>query len=157
MKKDFDLEESVVDPFIEGLSEEIDIEAIEQEAKESSFAMCKNLRDIYFDEEFIKKNPKFKERLDIELESLRVLIKMRKSDEIVHDLCLKSVGMNPNNGSLYKALSGIQKSMLNIQIQMDTTVRNINNLLKNVQLELNFEPSNPEHHEAYLLKNLVNK
>lgn len=144
MKKDFDLEESVVDPFIEGLSEEIDIEAIEQEAKESSFAMCKNLRDIYFDEEFMKKNPKFKERLDIELESLRVLIKMRKSDEIVHDLCLKSVGMNPNNGSLYKALSGIQKSMLNIQIQMDTTVRNINNLLKNVQLELNFEPSNPE-------------
>ena len=144
MKKDFDLEESVVDPIIEGLSEEIDIEAIEQEAKESSFAMCKNLRDIYFDEEFIKKNPKFKERLDIELESLRVLIKMRKSDEIVHDLCLKSVGMNPNNGSLYKALSGIQKSMLNIQIQMDTTVRNINNLLKNVQLELNFEPSNTE-------------
>ena len=57
---------------------------------------------------------------------------------------MKSVGMNPNNGSLYKALSGIQKSMLNIQIQMDTTVRNINNLLKNVQVELNFEPSNPE-------------
>lgn len=139
MKKEIDPEELLVDPAIEGLSEEIDIEAIEQEAKESSFAMCKNLREIYFDEEFMAKNPKFKERLDVELESLRVLIKMRKSDEIVHDLCLRSIGMNANNGSLYKALSGIQKSMLNIQIQMDTTVRNINNLLKNVQLELNFD------------------
>jgi len=147
MKKEFDPEDLVIDPTIEGLSEEINVEEIEQVAKEESFAMCKNLRDIYFDEEFMKKNPKFKERLDIELESLRVLIKMRKSDEIVHDLCLKSVGMNPNNGSLYKALTGIQKSMLNIQIQMDTTVRNINSLLKNVQLEFNFENNGQEENQ----------
>ena len=47
--------------------------------------------------------------------------------------------MNTNNASLYKALSGIQSSMLSIQRQMDDTVKNINNLLKNVQLELNFD------------------
>jgi hypothetical protein len=64
---------------------------------------------------------------------------MRKSDEIAHDLCLRSIGMNTNNASLYKALSGIQSSMLSIQRQMDDTVKNINNLLKNVQLELNFD------------------
>lgn len=128
-------------------AEEIDVQEIEKVAKEESFAMCKNLRDIYFDEEFMKKNPKLKERLDIELESLRVLIKMRKSDEIVHDLCLKSVGMNPNNGSLYKSLTGIQKSMLNIQIQMDTTVRNINSLLKNVQLEFDFEKQQTQENQ----------
>ena len=128
-------------------AEEIDVQEIEKVAKEESFAMCKNLRDIYFDEDFMKKNPKLKERLDIELESLRVLIKMRKSDEIVHDLCLKSVGMNPNNGSLYKALTGIQKSMLNIQIQMDTTVRNINSLLKNVQLEFDFEKQQAQENQ----------
>ena len=128
-------------------AEEIDVQEIEKVAKEESFAMCKNLRDIYFDEEFMKKNPKLKERLDIELESLRVLIKMRKSDEIVHDLCLKSVGMNPNNGSLYKSLTGIQKSMLNIQIQMDTTVRNINSLLKNVQLEFDFEKQQAQENQ----------
>jgi hypothetical protein len=94
---------------------------------------------VYFDEEFMKNNPRFKERLDVELESLRVLVKMRKSDEIAHDLCLRSIGMNTNNASLYKALSGIQSSMLSIQRQMDDTVKNINNLLKNVQLELNFD------------------
>lgn len=145
MKPEEVFEESGINIDPSEFAEEIDVQEIEKVAKEESFAMCKNLRDIYFDEEFMKKNPKFKERLDIELESLRVLIKMRKSDEIVHDLCLKSVGMNPNNGSLYKSLTGIQKSMLNIQIQMDNTVRNINNLLKNVQLEFDFEQQKQEN------------
>lgn len=135
--KDKEIEDLFVDP--EGIVEDINIADIEEEAKSASFALCKNLREVYFDEEFMKKNPRFKERLDVELESLRVLVKMRKSDEIAHDLCLRSIGMNTNNASLYKALSGIQSSMLSIQRQMDDTVKNINNLLKNVQLELNFD------------------
>lgn len=135
--KDKDIEDLFVDP--EGIVEDINIEDIEEQAKTASFALCRNLREVYFDEEFMKKNPRFKERLDVELESLRVLVKMRKSDEIAHDLCLRSIGMNTNNASLYKALSGIQSSMLSIQRQMDDTVKNINNLLKNVQLELNFD------------------
>ena len=135
--KDRDIEDLFVDP--EGIVEDINIADIEEEAKNASFALCRNLREVYFDEEFMKNNPRFKERLDVELESLRVLVKMRKSDEIAHDLCLRSIGMNTNNASLYKALSGIQSSMLSIQRQMDDTVKNINNLLKNVQLELNFD------------------
>lgn len=135
--KDKDIEDLFVDP--EGIVEDINIDDIEEQAKSASFALCRNLREVYFDEEFMKKNPRFKERLDVELESLRVLVKMRKSDEIAHDLCLRSIGMNTNNASLYKALSGIQSSMLSIQRQMDDTVKNINNLLKNVQLELNFD------------------
>ena len=135
--KDKDIEDLFVDP--EGIIEDINIANIEEEAKNASFALCRNLREVYFDEEFMKNNPRFKERLDVELESLRVLVKMRKSDEIAHDLCLRSIGMNTNNASLYKALSGIQSSMLSIQRQMDDTVKNINNLLKNVQLELNFD------------------
>ena len=135
--KDKDIEDLFVDP--EGIVEDINIDDIEEQAKSASFALCRNLREVYFDEEFMKNNPRFKERLDVELESLRVLVKMRKSDEIAHDLCLRSIGMNTNNASLYKALSGIQSSMLSIQRQMDDTVKNINNLLKNVQLELNFD------------------
>lgn len=135
--KDKDIEDLFVDP--EGIVEDINITEIEDQAKSASFALCRNLREVYFDEEFMRKNPRFKERLDVELESLRVLVKMRKSDEIAHDLCLRSIGMNTNNASLYKALSGIQSSMLSIQRQMDDTVKNINNLLKNVQLELNFD------------------
>lgn len=126
-----------VDP--EGIVEDINVQAIEEIAKTESLDMCKNLRKVYFNEEFMEANPLLKKRLDVELESLRVLIKMRKSDEIAHDLCLRSIGTNSNNASLYAALARIQTSMLNIQKQMDETVKNINSLLKNVQLELNFD------------------
>ena len=50
MKKEFDPTDLAIDPAIEGLSEEINVEEIERVAKDESFAMCKNLRDIYFDE-----------------------------------------------------------------------------------------------------------
>lgn len=133
-----------IDP--EGIVEEINVSEIEDAAKVASFAMCKNLRELYFDEDFMRRNPRLKERLDIELESLRVLIKMRKSDEITHDLCLRSIGLNANNASLYKSLTSIQSSMLSIQKQMDETIKNINALLKNVQLELNFD--NPEEKDV---------
>lgn len=136
-QKDLNFDDIIVDP--EGIVEDINISEIEDVAKIASFAMCKNLREVYFDEDFMNRNPRLKERLDVELESLRVLIKMRKSDEIAHDLCLRSIGLNTNNASLYKSLSSIQTSMLSIQKQMDETVKNINSLLKNVQLELNFD------------------
>ena len=139
MQYDLDKDLTIDPPEI---MEDINVDDIEMAAQDAAFAMCKNLREVYFDEEYMRKNPQFKKRLDVELESLRVLIKMRKSDEIVHDLCLKSVGLNTNNASLYKALTGIQASMMNIQKQMDETVRNINTLLKNVQLEINFEQEN---------------
>lgn len=136
-QKDLDFDDILVDP--EGIVEDININEIEDVAKIAAFAMCKNLREVYFDEDFMTRNPRLRERLDVELESLRVLIKMRKSDEIAHDLCLRSIGLNTNNASLYKSLSSIQTSMLSIQKQMDETVKNINSLLKNVQLELNFD------------------
>lgn len=129
----------MVDP--QEIVEDINIEEIEEAAVQASLDMCKNLREVYFDEKFMSENPLFKKRLDVELESLRVLIKMRRSDEIAHDLCLRSIGANSNNASLYAALARIQTSMLNIQKQMDETVKNINSLLKNVQLEFNFDKS----------------
>lgn len=151
MSKQLDPDDLFVDP--EGIVEDIDVSEIEEQANNASFAMCKNLREVYFDEEFMKNNPRLKERLDVELESLRVLIKMRKSDEIAHDLCLRSIGMNTNNASLYKALAGIQSSMLSIQRQMDMTVKNINTLLKNIQLELNFDANTPAQEAQQEIKN----
>lgn len=128
-----------VDP--DGFAEDIDIDEIEEQATKTAFALCKNLREVYFNDAFIASNTRLKERLDAEIESLRVLVKMRKSDERIHDLCVKSVGMCPNNASLYAALARIQSSLLSIQKQMDETVKNINSICKNVQLELNFDKS----------------
>ena len=125
-------------------AEDIDVNAIEAEATEAAFALCKNLREVYFNDEYMSSNPQLKKRLDAEIESLRVLVKMRKSDEKIHDICVKSVGMKPSNASLYAALTRIQSSLLSIQKQMDETVKNIDAICKNVQLEFNFNHNDEE-------------
>lgn len=117
----------------------IDMNSLDQEAKDESKLMVRDLEKIYSNEEFLKEHPDYKKRLDIELESLRILIKMRKSDEITHDLLVKQIGMTPNNASLYSALNRMQTSMINIHNKLDQTVKTINQLLKNYQMEIPFE------------------
>ena len=117
----------------------IDTDEISREAKNDSMFMLKDLAKIYGNEKFMAEHPEYKKRLDLELESIRMLLKMRRSSEITHDILVKQIGNNPNNASMYKALQGLQKSLLDIQTKLDETVKTVNNLLKNYQLELPFE------------------
>ena len=72
---DVDLD-GIVDPGEEVVN--IDIESIEDHSIMDAKAMVENLSKFYYDEEFMKANPSLKKRIDSELESLRILIKMRR-------------------------------------------------------------------------------
>lgn len=117
----------------------IDTDEISREAKNDSMFMLKDLAKIYGNEKFMAEHPEYKKRLDLELESIRMLLKMRRSSEITHDILVKQIGANPNNASMYRSLQGLQKSLLDIQTKLDETVKTVNNLLKNYQLELPFD------------------
>ena len=101
--------------------------------------MLKDLSKVYGNEQFMAEHPEYKKRLDLELESIRVLLKMRRSSERAHDILVKQIGAKPGNARMYKALKDLQKSLLDIQTKLDETVRTVNNLLKNYQLELPFD------------------
>lgn len=102
-------------------------------------SMVKNLSNIYYNDEFMSQHPKLKTRIDIELENLRILIKMRKTDETLHDIAAKAIAGNSSNASLYTSVTRIQDNLLDIQKQMDQTILNLNNLLRGYQTEINFE------------------
>ena len=123
----------------------IDTDEIESLATKEADNMYDELRAMYFDEEFMKNHPVLAKRIRQEVYSLYVLLKMRKSDEIIHDLNLKSIASNPNNASLYRSLKDIQASMLSIQSKIDDKIKDITSLLKEKQLELNYseESENP--------------
>ena len=114
----------------------IDVDNISSEAKCDAYNMVENLMLVYGNQKFMDEHPDYKKRIDIELENLRTLIKMKRSDEIVHDVLIKAIGKNATNASLYTALNKMQSSILSIQKQMDDTIKNLNNLLKNYQFEL---------------------
>ena len=117
----------------------IDTDRIDNDSLKEAIDLVENLKDIYADPGFMKNNPKFATRLKTEVESLRILLKMRKSDEVAHDILLGAIGRNSSNASLYRSLSDIQKTILSTTADLSAKIKDINAMLKNIQLELNFK------------------
>ena len=117
----------------------IDIDDIGDKSMLDARAMVENLSKFYYDEEFMRDNPSLKKRIDSELESLRILIKMRKSDEITHDILLSAIAKNSSNASLYRSLTETQKTILSITSKINEIVNALNGLLKNYQLEIQWK------------------
>ena len=124
----------------------IDTEFIDSDSMHEAEGLIENLKDLYASPEFMKANPKFATRLKAEIEDLRILLKVRKSDEAVHDILLGSIGKNSSNASLYRALTDVQKTILSTTTDISTKIKDINAMLKNVQLELNFKQEETEGH-----------
>ena len=133
---------SVDEPITESVY--IDMEEINRNAKNDSLFMLKDLAKIYGNERFMAEHPEYKKRLDLELESIRVLLKMRRSDEITHDILVKQIGLTPNVAGMYTALQKIQSAMVAIENKLDEKVRIVNGLLKNYQMELPFDQPEEE-------------
>ena len=126
-----------VDP--ENIAEEIDMDEINSESEKIAIEMVSNLSKIYFNEDFMEENPGLKKRIESFIESMRILIKMRKSSERTHDILVKAIPSQPTNASLYRSQAQIESSLLSIQKQMDETVASMTNFLRGYQLELNFK------------------
>ena len=97
------------------------------------------MAEFYYDPEFLKKNPNFKKRVDNDLESLRMLLKMRAADEVTHDVIIKAIAANSSNASLYASLTRIQTTILQITTKIETIVNNLTSMIKGYQMELNFK------------------
>lgn len=115
------------------------IDEIDKESDEESRGFVHILRAAYYDDEFLKDNPAFKKQLDSSVESLRILLKMRKADEAAHDVIIHAIEQNSSNASLYRSLSDIQKAILSITEKIDDIKDKLLALLKNYQLEINFK------------------
>lgn len=142
-----DLEKEIFEVDSENLIT-IDISDIDDSSMKDARDMINNLSQFYYDEEFIKAHPNIKKRIDSELESMRVLIKMRKADERAHDAILQAISTNNNNASLYRALTEIQKTIISITTKMGEIVTGLNNMMKGFQLEMAFDKNTEEEIEA---------
>lgn len=117
----------------------IDIESISQNADSKAKTLIEDLTKFYYDEEFLKSNPNFRKRVDNDIESLRMLLKMREADEVTHDVLIKAIAANSGNASLYRALTQVQTTILQITTKIETIVGNLTAMIKGYQLELNFK------------------
>lgn len=136
---------------LDGLEDvyDIDIVNINDEAKRTANSRINNLLQLYNNEAFIEAHPEFKKRIDTEIETLRRLIKMAQTNEIIHDNLAKAISHNPNNASLYMALTRLQSNIMSIQTQIHEVMEGFNKMCKTYQTEINFEPeTNSEEQEV---------
>lgn len=136
----------------------IDIDAIGDEAKGKAKELIEDLAKFYYDEDFLKANPNFRKRVDNDMESLRMLLKMRAADEETHDVLIKAIAANSSNASLYRALTNVQTTILQITTKIENIVNNLTTMIKGYQLELNFkmeqEQANQEEPEEVTVDNV---
>ena len=129
----------------------IPIEEIGAAAEGKAKTLIEDLTKFYYDEDFLKANPNFRKRVDNDMESLRMLLKMRAADEVTHDVLIKAIAANSGNASLYRALTNVQTTMLQITTKIEAIVNNLTTMIKGYQLELNFkmeqEQLREEHNE----------
>lgn len=116
----------------------IDIEGIGVDAENKAKILIEDLAKFYYDEEFLKSNPNFRRRVDNDMESLRMLLKMRAADEVTHDVLIKAIAANSGNASLYSSLTRIQDAMLKITTKIESIVNNLTSMIKGYQLEINW-------------------
>jgi transcription antitermination factor NusA-like protein len=64
---------------------------------------------------------------------------MRAADEVTHDVLIKAIAANSSNASLYRALTNVQTTILQITTKIETIVNNLTTMIKGYQLELNFK------------------
>ncbi len=119
--------------------ENIDMDEIDAASSNDANKIIDNIMDIYSNKEFMESNPKLKQRIESELESLRIFLKMRKADEVTHDIIIKAIAQNSGKATLYKALTDVQKTILSITADINKTLEGLKSILKNYQLEINFE------------------
>lgn len=117
----------------------IDIDAISEDAGKKAKLLIEDLANFYYDEEFLKSNPNFRKRVENDIESLRMLLKMRDADEVTHDILIKAIAANSGNASLYRSLTQVQTTILQITTKIETIVNNLTTMIKGYQLELNFK------------------
>jgi hypothetical protein len=127
----------------------IDLDEINELAKEDASDMVEKVSVAVVDEAWLQKNPTLRSRIELELESLRGLLKMRRTNEAAHDALVVAISRKPDQSSLYKSLTDMQRTGLAITGKINEIVESLSNLIRNKTQEAIpqdlFEEDNDDH------------
>lgn len=118
---------------------DIDTDDINKAAISDVDELIDSLSKFYYSDDFMQKHPSFRKRVESDMESLRILFKMRKTSERAHDILINAISSNSGNASLYRSLSDTQKTIISITSKIGDIIESLNNMMKSYQTEINFD------------------
>ena len=113
----------------------IDLDEINTEAKNMASIITERLSNYYFDEQYIQNHPYIPMKIMSEMDNIRRLIKMLSVNEKAQDALIRNIGFNAGKGTLYSSLTSLQNSMLNIQTQLNSLTKSLEDIFREMQEE----------------------
>ena len=125
---------------IDGMEDvyDIDVEKIGKDANIIATGVVNNLLKMYKNKDFTDSHPEWKKRVDAEIESLRKLYKMTNINETLMDHLATAIASQPNNASLYTAMTRIQDKMMDFDKEIREILNEFNTLITSYQTEIDF-------------------
>ena len=111
----------------------IDLDEVEGQAKDKAKQITERLSNYYFDQKYIEEHPYIPNKISQEMDQIRMLLKMQSVNEKAQDTLIQNITMNAGKGALYTSLTALQKSMLDIQKQLNEIVASIEAIFKDMQ------------------------
>lgn len=113
----------------------IDLDEVNEEAKNMAGLITERLSNYYFDQEYIDNHPYIPTKIMTEMNNIRRLLKMLSVNEKAQDALISNITLNAGKGSLYAALTSLQNSMLSIQKQLNDLTSAIEAIFQQMQEE----------------------
>lgn len=121
---DLELEMPVVD---------INIKEIDDESSSVANLITSKLAGYYFSQEYIDEHPYIPTKIMLVMNNVRRLVKMLAVNERAQDSLLLGVSYNAGKGSLYTSLTSLQNSMLSIQTQLNSFIKDLEEIFQKMQ------------------------
>lgn len=114
---------------------DINMTEINDESKHTATLITERLAGYYFSQEYIDEHPYIPTKIMLVMNNVRRLLKVLIVNEKAQDSLLMGISYNAGKGSLYTSLTALQNSMLNTQTQLNTFVKELEDIFAKMQAE----------------------
>jgi hypothetical protein len=127
-------------PILDDVSEEltgstllINLEDINETAKNEAVEITERLSNYYFDQKYLDDHPYIENKIKQEINNIRRLLKMLSINETAQDALVKNITVNAAKASLYTSLTSLQDTTLKIQSQLNKLTNEVENIFREMQ------------------------
>lgn len=113
----------------------IDLDNIDEEAKEAAQLLTERLSGYYFDETYLKKHPYIPQKIATSMDGVRRLMKALSINEKSQDILVKNICKTPNKANMYMAMVSMQNGMLNSQKALNDIIEGLEEIFRKMQDE----------------------